>query len=160
MEQRTGSKLGKEYIKVVYCLENPRDRGAWWAAVCGVAQSLIQLKQLSSSSSYLLNHFSCVQLCATLWTAAFQALCPWDSLGKNTGVGCHDFLQGIFSTQGSNLGLLPFKQFLYHWATRESQSEYCLLSNVSPSSRFRAYAGINCYITVKCETLLQNIAHY
>ena len=33
------------------CLENPRDRGAWWAAVCGVAQSWTRLKQLSSSSS-------------------------------------------------------------------------------------------------------------
>ena len=33
------------------CLENPRDRGAWWAAVYGVAQSQTQLKQLSSSSS-------------------------------------------------------------------------------------------------------------
>ena len=33
------------------CLENPRDRGAWWAAVYGVTQSRTQLKQLSSSSS-------------------------------------------------------------------------------------------------------------
>ena len=33
------------------CLENPRDGGAWWAAVSGVAQSQTQLKQLSSSSS-------------------------------------------------------------------------------------------------------------
>ena len=33
------------------CLENPRDRGAWWAAVCGVAQSQTRLKRLSSSSS-------------------------------------------------------------------------------------------------------------
>ena len=33
------------------CLENPRDGGAWWAAVCGVAQSWTQLKWLSSSSS-------------------------------------------------------------------------------------------------------------
>ena len=32
------------------CLENPRDGGAWWAAVCGVAQSRTQLKQLSNSS--------------------------------------------------------------------------------------------------------------
>ena len=32
------------------CLENPRDRGAWWAAVYGVAQSRTRLKQLSSSS--------------------------------------------------------------------------------------------------------------
>ena len=33
------------------CLENPRDGGAWWAAVYGVAQSRTQLKWLSSSSS-------------------------------------------------------------------------------------------------------------
>ena len=33
------------------CLENLRDRGAWWAAVYGVSQSQTQLKQLSSSSS-------------------------------------------------------------------------------------------------------------
>ena len=33
------------------CLENPRDGGAWWAAVYGIAQSRTRLKQLSSSSS-------------------------------------------------------------------------------------------------------------
>ena len=32
------------------CLENPRDGEAWWAAVCGVAQSWTRLKRLSSSS--------------------------------------------------------------------------------------------------------------
>ena len=32
------------------CLEDPRDGGAWWAAVCGVAQSRTRLKRLSSSS--------------------------------------------------------------------------------------------------------------
>ena len=36
------------------CLENPRDGGAWWAAVYGVAQSWTQLKHLSSSSSSFL----------------------------------------------------------------------------------------------------------
>ena len=35
------------------CLENPRDGGAWWAAVYGVAQSWTRLKRLSSSSSKL-----------------------------------------------------------------------------------------------------------
>ena len=34
-----------------FCLENPMDEGAWWAAVHGVAQSWTRLKQLSSSSS-------------------------------------------------------------------------------------------------------------
>ena len=33
------------------CLENPRDRGAWWAAVSGVAQSPTRLKRLSSNSA-------------------------------------------------------------------------------------------------------------
>ena len=33
------------------CLDNPRDGGAWWAAISGVAQSRTKLKQLSSSSS-------------------------------------------------------------------------------------------------------------
>ena len=33
------------------CLENPRDGGAWWAAVYGVTQSWTRLKRLSSSSS-------------------------------------------------------------------------------------------------------------
>ena len=36
------------------CLENPRDGGAWWAAVHGVAQSQTRLNRLSSSSSSIL----------------------------------------------------------------------------------------------------------
>ena len=40
-----------------------------------------------------------------------RLLCPWDSPGKNTGVGCHALLQGIFPTQRSNLCLLR----LLHW---------------------------------------------
>ena len=38
--------------------------------------------------------------------------CPWDFPGKDTGVGCHFLLQGIFPTQGSNLGLLHCRQIL------------------------------------------------
>ena len=43
------------------CLENPRDGGAWWAAIYGVAQSRTWLKQLSSSSSIAIrkNSFHC-----------------------------------------------------------------------------------------------------
>ena len=36
-----------------------------------------------------------------LWPT--RLLCPWDSPDKNTGMGCHALLQGIFPTQGSNL---------------------------------------------------------
>ena len=41
----------------------------------------------------LLSRFSCVRLCATPWTAPHQAPSPWDSPGKNTGVGCHFLFQ-------------------------------------------------------------------
>ena len=41
----------------------------------------------------LLSRFSRVRLCATPWTAAPRLPRPWDSPGKNTGVGCHFLLQ-------------------------------------------------------------------
>ena len=65
----------------------------------------------------------CVQVCVSqsvmsgslrphrLYLARF--LCPWNSSGKNTRVDCHSFLQGIFLTQGSNLGLLHYRQIFY-----------------------------------------------
>ena len=43
-----------------------------------------------------------------------RLLCPWDSPGKNTGVGCHSLLQGICLTQGSNPDVLHCRQILYH----------------------------------------------
>ena len=39
-------------------------------------------------------------LFVTPWIIAFQLLCPWNSPGKNTGVGCHFLHQGFFLTQG------------------------------------------------------------
>ena len=36
------------------------------------------------------------------WGLQLRLLCPWDSPGKNIGVGCHSLLQRIFLTQGSN----------------------------------------------------------
>ena len=41
-----------------------------------------------------------------------RRLCPLDSPGKNTGVGCHALLQGIFQTQGRNPHLLHCRQIL------------------------------------------------
>ena len=50
---------------------------------------------------------SCVQLFATPWDIDCQApLCPQNFAGKNIGVGSHFLLQGIFHTQGWNLGFL------------------------------------------------------
>ena len=58
-----------------------------------------------------------LRLCQTLqlygpWPT--RLLCPWDSPGKNTGVGCHFLLQEIFQTQRLNPGLLHCRQTLYH----------------------------------------------
>ena len=51
--------------------------------------------------------FSHVWLFVSPWIVAHQALlCPWNSPGKNIGVGCHSLLQGIFPNQGSNPALL------------------------------------------------------
>ena len=52
----------------------------------------------------------------SLWPHGLQPtrlLCPWNSPSRNTGVGCHFLLQGIFPTQGSNLGLPHCRQTLY-----------------------------------------------
>ena len=58
---------------------------------------------------------SCSVVSDSLWSHGLQAarlLWPWNSLGKNTGVGCHFLFQGIFPTQGSNLGLLHCRRIL------------------------------------------------
>ena len=48
----------------------------------------------------------------------WPTLCSWNFPGKNTGVGCHYLLQGIFQTQGSNPHLLHCRQILYHLSHR------------------------------------------
>ena len=56
------------------------------------------------------------RLCLTLQSHGLQPsrlLSPWDSPGKNTGVGCHFLLQGVFLTQGSNSQLLHCRQSFY-----------------------------------------------
>ena len=58
------------------CPENPRDRGAWWAAVYGVTQSRTRLKWLSSSSSYIPWSFLFLPLCAAL-------LCPLSKMATS-----------------------------------------------------------------------------
>ena len=59
-----------------------------------------------------------------------RLLCPWDSPSKNTGVGFHALLRGIFPTQGSNLCLLHLlhcRRILYHWATGEAPDSLLLV---------------------------------
>ena len=58
-------------------------------------------------------------LFVTLWTIAARLLCPWDSSGKNTGVGCYLLLWRIFLTQESNPGLLHCRQILYQLSYKD-----------------------------------------
>ena len=66
------------------------DRGAWRATVGSLAHQW--LTRLPSPT---------------------RLLCPWNFPGKNTRVGCHFLLQGIFQTQQSDLGLLHGRRILY-----------------------------------------------
>ena len=73
----------------------------------------------------MLSHFSHVQLFVThgLWPA--RLLCAWDSLGKNTGVGCHALLQGIFPAQGSN----PHILCLLYWQMGSLPNDFIVSQN-------------------------------
>ena len=57
---------------------------------------------------------SCPTLCNPMDCSPARLLCPWDSPGKNTGVGCRSLLKGIFQTQGSKRGLLHCRWTLHH----------------------------------------------
>ena len=58
-----------------------------------------------------------------LWPT--RLLCPWNSPGKNTGVGSHSLLQGTFPTPGLNLGLLHCRQILYRLSQPGSPRVTC-----------------------------------
>ena len=76
---------------------------------------VIRAMQIKSATRY---HFtptdvlsSVIKACPTLGPHGLEPtrlLCPWNFPSKNTGVGCHFLLQGIFLTQGSNPCLLLF----------------------------------------------------
>ena len=98
------------------CLENPRDGGAWWAAVCGVAQSRTQLKWLSSSSSSSLMVYGaslvsqwwkiCLQCrrCRKLGFDPWVRKIPWRWKWQPTSV----FLPGESPEQRSLAGYSPW----------------------------------------------------
>ena len=56
---------------------------------------------------------SCQSLSDPMDCSPTRLLYGWNSPGKNTGVGCHSLLQGIFPTQGLNQDFLHCKQILY-----------------------------------------------
>ena len=72
-----------------------------------VSISVLQIRSIQFSSVTQW----CLSLCDPMDCRLF---CPWNS-PKNTRVGCHSLLQGIFLTQGSNPSLPHCRQILYHF---------------------------------------------
>ena len=88
---------------------------------CYLKRSFL-VEDISNQSNCLCLLLSCVQLFATPWIPAHQLLCPWglsrqeywNGEKKNTRMGRHVLLQGIFPTQGLNPGLPHCRQILYY----------------------------------------------
>ena len=94
------------------------DRMPWSSFSECWALSQLFHSPLSPSS---VKSLSRVQLFATPCQApSARLLHPWDSPGKNIGVGCHFLLQEIFPTQGLNPGLPHCRQMLYHLSHQRS----------------------------------------
>ena len=73
------------------------DRKAWQASVHEVSKSRTQPGD--QACACMLSCFKTSDSLRLYGLQPFRPLCPWDSLGKNTGVGCHFLLQGIFLTR-------------------------------------------------------------
>ena len=90
------------------CLENPRDGGAWWAAIYGVAQSQTRLKRCSSSSSSssssLVKNLCQCRRCKRLQFDPWVSNIPWSRKWQPTPV----FLSGKFYGQRSLVGYSPW----------------------------------------------------
>ena len=60
------------------CLENPMDRGAWWATVHGAVKSWIQLKLLSTHAQQCARGFPLLYILANVWYLCFFGDCHFD----------------------------------------------------------------------------------
>ena len=125
------------------CLENPRDRASWWAAVYGVAQSQTQLKWLSSSSSSVLYSrfllviyliYSSVNIGEGNGIPLQYSCLEYPTDGRAWKAAVHGVAEGRtrleWTTLSSRGSFRPGDQtliscigrwILYHWANREAQ---------------------------------------
>ena len=86
----------------------------WFCCCCLIAKSCLTLQELQELQGL----------------SPARILCPWNFPGKNTGVGCHFLLPGIFPTQGLNPCLLHCRQILYHLRHQGSLLYREMLSNL------------------------------
>ena len=76
-----------------------------------------------TNDTMLLCSHSVMSDSVTLWTIAHQYPLLWDFPGKNTGLGCHFFLQGVFPIQGLNFSLLHWQADSLPLSTREAPND-------------------------------------
>ena len=94
---------------------------ACWRSRAAAAQKSVPAEvkrsevKVAQPCSTLCSEVKVAQSCSTLC----DPMDPWNSPGQNTGVGSLSLLQGIFPTQGSNLGLLHCVQILYQLSHKE-----------------------------------------
>ena len=96
------------------------------------------------------------QSCLTLWPHELEPaklLCLWNSPGKNTGVGRHSLLQGIFPAQGLNPGLPHCRQILYLLSHLGSPREILYPTNL-PSPAVSTYCLVSISISTCINALL------
>ena len=84
---------------------------------------------------------SCPTLCDPMDLKLSRLLCPWDSPGKNTGVGSLSLLQGNFPTQGLNPGLLHCRWILYQLSHQGSPGKWW------KGKQSGLFINSNCYST-------------
>ena len=103
--------LGRSLRDFLQHWESTCGTRTWWSLpLCPPSRLIVSLGRHPWATSFASRICVCAQLCLTLLQPRGQQpdrlLCPWDSPGKTTAVGCHFLLHGVFLTQGSNPCLL------------------------------------------------------
>ena len=101
----------------------------------------------------------------SLWSHGLYS--PWNFPGQNTGVGILSHLQGIFPTQGSNPGLLHFRQIVYQLSHKGSPRILVWVAYPFSrgSSQPRNWTGVSCiagrfFTNWAIREVLASISHY
>ena len=104
-------------------LENPRDGGAWWAAVYGVAQSRTRLKRLSSIQD-VTSGYNWVKVCRTVLYYFVNFLWLYNYLKMETFPPYIQSLEYMETEQTANSGFHQFIKFGWYWFLSHLQTFY------------------------------------
>ena len=121
------------------CLENPRDGGAWWAAIYGVAQSRTGLKQLSSSSSSLQFDGSIIKATAILGCIS----------GEKARIRVSNVISRSYGSSHSEiLYLVSFISNTWTWLKQESRQKSRVHFPFPKDKQFKSFLLVLLVISV------------